>query len=158
MRLDDAASAILDLATESMIHAIEEITINQGIDPASAVLIGGGGAAGFNAVRIARRLGCGQVIIPAVGATLSAAGALMSELATEYSATHSRHAATDFDFAGVNALLDSLEARCRAFIEGPGRGSVESGVTFFAEARYPHQVWEVEVALPRRALHRSGRR
>jgi N-methylhydantoinase A len=145
--LEDAASAILDLATESMIHAIEEITINQGINPASAVLVGGGGAAGFNAVRIARRLGCSRVIIPVVGATLSAAGALMSELATEYSATH--YATSEgFDFAGVNALLDGLEARCRAFIEGPGRGSVESAVTFFAEARYPHQVWEVEVALP----------
>ena len=30
----------------------------QGIDPADAVLIGGGGAAGLNAVAIARRLGC----------------------------------------------------------------------------------------------------
>ena len=38
--------------------AIEEITVNQGIDPRAAVLVGGGGAAGLNAVAIARRLGC----------------------------------------------------------------------------------------------------
>ena len=37
---------------------IEEITVNQGIDPRGAVLVGGGGAAGLNAVAIARRLGC----------------------------------------------------------------------------------------------------
>ena len=41
-----------------MVRAIEEITVNQGIDPRAAVLIGGGGAAGLNAVAIARRLGC----------------------------------------------------------------------------------------------------
>ena len=32
-------------------QAIEEITVNQGIDPRSAVLVGGGGAAGLNASR-----------------------------------------------------------------------------------------------------------
>ena len=45
-------------------RAIEEITIHQGIDPREAVLVGGGGAAGFNAVAIARRLGCPEVIMP----------------------------------------------------------------------------------------------
>ena len=67
-----------------MVGAIEEITINQGIDPREAVLVGGGGAAGLNAVGD-RRAGCGcpEVIIPAVGAALSAAGALMSDLTRE---------------------------------------------------------------------------
>ena len=48
-----------DLADGDRAHgqAIEEITIHQGIDPRQAVLVGGGGAAGFNTVAIARRLG-----------------------------------------------------------------------------------------------------
>jgi N-methylhydantoinase A len=142
--LHEAAIAILDLATESMIHAIEEITVNQGIDPSSAVLIGGGGAAGFNAVRIARRLGCREVVIPAVGAALSAAGGLMSELSTEYSSLLFTTSGA-FDYAGMNTMLDALTSRCRAFIDGPGTGSEESTVSFFAEARYPHQIWEVDV-------------
>jgi N-methylhydantoinase A len=141
-----AASAILDLASETMVHAIEEITVNQGIDPTNAVLIGGGGAAGFNAVRIARRLGARRVIIPAVGATLSAASALMSELSTEFGAT-SFTTSTAFDFTAVNRVLASLEARCKAFIAGPGTGNLDSSIEFFAEARYPHQIWEVEVPL-----------
>jgi N-methylhydantoinase A len=142
--LHEAAIAILDLATESMIHALEEITVNQGIDPSSAVLIGGGGAAGFNAVRIARRLSCREVVIPAVGATLSAAGGLMSELSTEYTSLLFTTSSA-FDHAGVNTMLAALTTRCRAFIEGPGEGSVENTITFFAEARYPHQIWEVDV-------------
>lgn len=139
-----AADAILDLATETMVHAIEEMTIDQGIDPKTAVLIGGGGAAGLNAVRIARRLGCPQVVIPAVGATLSAASALMSDLSTEFTATCFTTSG-NFDFERVNRSLADLERQCGRFIDGAGTGSLGHGIDFFAEARYPHQIWEVEV-------------
>ena len=44
--VEEAAAAVLRVATENMVSAIEEITINQGIDPRAAVLVGGGGAAG----------------------------------------------------------------------------------------------------------------
>ncbi len=147
LSLELAASAVIDLATENMVHAIEDITVNQGIDPASACLIGGGGAAGLNAVPIARRLGCDSVIIPEVGAALSAAGALMSELATQFQATHYTISG-NFDLKGVNEVLSGLVDRCQEFIDGPGRGCIESRIELTAEARYPHQVWEIEVQLP----------
>ena len=76
----EAAAAVLDLACERMVSAIEEITLNQGIDPREAVLVGGGGGAGLYSVAIARRLGAGAVVIPEVAAALSATGALLSEL------------------------------------------------------------------------------
>ena len=142
----EAASAVLRLATENMVGAIEEITINQGIDPRGAVLVGGGGAAGLNSVAIARRLGCRAVTIPEVGAALSAAGALMSDLQADHRALH--YAATDkFDFDGVNLVLDSLAARCDDFIQGPGMGGTEHVVDLYAEARYRHQIWEIDLPL-----------
>jgi N-methylhydantoinase A len=144
--LEEAAAAVLALATEKMVGAIEEITINQGIDPRSAVLIGGGGAAGLNAIAVARRLGCREVIIPEVGAALSAAGALMSDLSAEYSkmafTTSDR-----FEAAAINAVLTELERQCRAFIAGPGEGSLEQRIDYTVEARYPHQIWEIEVPM-----------
>jgi N-methylhydantoinase A len=137
---------MLELATEHMARAIEEITVNQGIDPRTAVLVGGGGAAGLNAVAIARRLGCPLLIIPEVAAVLSAAGALMSDLTSDFGATH--HTLTkDFDLDGVNATLAGLIERCNQFIAGPGEGSLESQIELAAEARYPHQNWEIEVPL-----------
>ncbi len=148
--LHEAAAAIMSVATENMVHAIEDITVNQGIDPQEAAIVGGGGAAGLNAVAIARRLGCRQVILPEVAAALSAHGALISDLRAEYSGTLYTSTA-DFDFNGVNALLAELETACRAFIDGPGKGSLEQVVEFTAEARYPSQIWEIEVPL------RSGR-
>jgi N-methylhydantoinase A len=144
--VNHAAAAILKLATEHMVRAIEEITLNQGIDPRTAILVGGGGAAGLNAVAIARRLGCPRVVIPAVGAVLSAAGALMSDLTAEHAATLWT-TSTRFDFDRVNETLEELEQQCGEFAAGPGAGSLETIVEFSAEARYPHQIWELEVPL-----------
>ncbi len=129
-----------------MARAIEEITVNQGIDPRTAVLIGGGGAVGLNAVAIARRLGCPLLIIPEPAAVLSAAGALMSDLMADYGATHPTMT-RNFDLDGVNNTLAGLVDRCNQFIEGPGTGSLDSQIELAAEARYPHQNWEIEVPL-----------
>ena len=137
---------MLRLATEHMVRAIEEITLNQGIDPRSAVLVGGGGAAGLNSVAIARRLGSPRVVIPEVGAVLSAAGALMSDLTADFAATF-RTTSPSFDYAEANRVLEGLHARCLTFLDGPGRGAVSSTVEFSVEARYPHQIWELEVPL-----------
>ncbi|MBX6385930.1 MAG: hydantoinase/oxoprolinase family protein, partial [Microbispora sp.] len=139
----EAAAAVYQLATERMVGAIEEITGQKGIDPAQAVLVGGGGAAGFNTVAIGRRLGCPEVIVPVMGPALSAAGALISELSRGFEIT-CRTSSQSFDFGRVNAVLAELAARAQAFIEGPGAGAVESTVEFSVEARYPHQAWELE--------------
>jgi N-methylhydantoinase A len=147
--LMEAASAILRLATENMVGAIEEITIHQGMDPREAVLVGGGGAAGLNCVAIARRLGCKRIVIPEVGAALSAAGALMSDLHADYRALY--YTSTDsFDFDGVNGTLDSLTAKCQAFIEGPGAKALENSIELYVEARYRDQIWEIDVPLQTR--------
>lgn len=137
-----AADAVLAVATENMVQAIVDITVNQGADPRDAVLVGGGGAAGLNSVRIARRLGCPTLIVPSVSAALSAAGALMSDLKAEFHAA--RFATTArFDYAAVNAALAKLQAQCEAF--AASSGSIRSAtISFKAEARYDTQVWEIE--------------
>lgn len=144
--VEEAALAIVQVATENMVQAIMDITVNQGIDPADAVLIGGGGAAGLNSERIGQRLDCPLVLIPDVSAALSAAGALMSELISDVRATHFT-TTESFDRDGVNAVLTDLDRRCQAFAEAAGDGALETTISFTAEARYPSQVWEIEVPL-----------
>ncbi|MFH1090773.1 MAG: hydantoinase/oxoprolinase family protein [Pseudomonadota bacterium] len=146
LKLDllQAASAVMILATENMVGAIEEITIQQGLDPRTAVLVGAGGAAGLNAVGVAKRLGCSRVIIPELVAALSAQGALISDLHADYRAVFSSSTA-DFNYQGVNATLENLLARCSRFIETTGAGSVENSIEVNAEAHYMSQVWDIEV-------------
>lgn len=143
---EEAALAVVQVATENMVQAIADITVNQGIDPAEAVLIGGGGAAGLNSERIGARLNCPVVLIPDVGAGLSAAGALMSDLISEVRAT--QFTTSDrFDMKAVNVVLDDLRRQCEAFAASAGTEVIATDIAFTAEARYPHQVWEIEVPL-----------
>jgi N-methylhydantoinase A len=146
LQTHDAAAAIVEIATEHMVHAIEDITVNQGLDPSEAVLIGGGAAAGLNAVAIARRLGCRRVIIPQTGAVLSAAGALMSDLTSEHSAAFFT-TSTTFDFSGLKDVLHELALRCAEFAAGPGMGATDRTTEFTVEARYLHQMWQIEIPL-----------
>jgi N-methylhydantoinase A len=139
--VEEAAAAVLRVATEHMVRAIEEITLHQGIDPRRAVLVGGGGAAGLNSVAIARRLGCSQLVVPAVGPALSAAGALMSDLTADFAGMLTTSTAA-FDAGAVASLLADLRSRCERFAEAAGApGEIELS----AEARYPHQIWELEL-------------
>lgn len=146
-----AADAIIAIATENMVQAILDITVKQGIDPREAVLVGGGGAAGLNSVKIARRLGCRTLIIPEVGAALSAAGALMSDLKAEYHAALVAQTG-QFDFHAVEGVLAELRSRCEAFAAGPGADALDTKISFKVDARYATQVWEIEVPLRRDGL------
>jgi N-methylhydantoinase A len=156
LSVDDAAAAIVELATENMVQAIADITINQGIDPAQAVLVGGGGAAGFNCAAVARRLGCPTILIPELGAALSAAGALMTDLADEHRCLHFTRS-DDFDRHRVARVLEDLAERCRQFAGRVGGAAGDSRIEFAVEARYPGQVWEIEVPVdPVRLAGDSG--
>ncbi len=147
----EAASAVLGLAIERMVTAIEGITLSQGIDPSQAVMIGGGGGAGLYSVGIARRLGVREVILPDVAAALSASGALVSDLQTMF-ATTSVMTTDAFDHDRTTGVLTELNQKAEAFLANAGAGASSQEIRFSVEARYPHQVWEIEVPLRHGAL------
>lgn len=146
--VERAAWAIIAVANENMIEAIKELTINEGIDPAESVLIGGGGAGGLNIVPIAQELGCRTVLCPRTAGALSASGMQYSDIITEAGA--SKLTASDgFDFNGVNSALASIDARLDEFAQRlQARGITALQKRYFVEARYRFQVWELDVPVP----------
>jgi N-methylhydantoinase A len=143
--LAEAAVAVIELATENMVQAIIDITVNQGIDPTETAFVAGGGAGGLNCVAIARRLGCRRVLVPEPGAALAAAGALISDLTARFHAMFHTESGS-FDRDGANAALARLEAQCLAFVRQAGDGA-DFTIGWSTEARYPDQAWEIEVPL-----------
>jgi N-methylhydantoinase A len=142
--LHEAASAILALATEQMVQAITEITVDAGIDPRGAALVGGGGAAGLNGTAIMRRLGCRALVIPQAGAALSAVGALMADLAAEFTAACFT-TTESFDSTRVDEVLEALSRRAVAFAADVG--AQEHELELIAEARLARQVWQIDLPL-----------
>ncbi len=146
--LHRAAFAVMAVANENMIQAIKEITINEGVDPSEAVLVGGGGAGGLNIAPIAGELGCRHVLMPRTAGALSASGMQFSDIVTEAGASKLTTSA-DFDFDGVNAVLKDIGARLESFAHRlRTRGVEQIDVQYFVEARYRFQVWELEIQVP----------
>lgn len=145
----EAADAIITLSIEHMVNAIEDIAINQGVDPRVSSIVVGGGSGGFYGSGILKRLKASQAIVPQGAAALSAVGALISDLTNQFAETLPASTA-DFPIAQVNALLDRLEARAAAFLNAIGDGTTSREITFSVEARYPQQMWDLEVSLPER--------
>ncbi|MCW5623574.1 MAG: hydantoinase/oxoprolinase family protein [Burkholderiales bacterium] len=144
--LHAAAASVLSVWTENMVQAIADITVNQGIDPATAVIVGGGGAAGLNAVAIAHRLGCATLIVPGVAAGLSAAGAIASDIGRDFRrifVTSTKR----FDPVGVARVIAELRADAHRFAEATGSDTATTRIDLAVEARYTHQVWEIDVAV-----------
>ncbi len=143
----EAARAVLDVANEHMVGAVREMTINEGIDPRESLVVAGGGAAGLNIAEICRELGCDDILIPRTAGALSAAGAQFADVVSEFNQSFYART-TEFDFDGVNAVLDDLDEQVRAFADRlRERGMTEMRTEYFVSARYLYQVWELELPL-----------
>ena len=147
LSLDEAAFSIIRIASESMIKAIEEITVNEGVNPRESILVAGGGAAGLNILSIAEALGCRQVLLPKTAGALSACGAQYSDVVAEFSA--SQYVRTDhWDMALVEGTIADLDRQMDSFGAGlRGRGIEHFDKQFFVDARYLNQQWETEIEL-----------
>lgn len=146
--VEKTAFAILNIANEHMINAIQDITVAEGFNPAEAVLVAGGGAAGINIVPIARELGVKTVLVPRAASALSASGMQFSDIVFEESGNRVTVSGR-FDAEGVNRVLDEIDDRLtksmadlRLAEDAPSRRE------YTVEARYLTQVWELDATLP----------
>jgi N-methylhydantoinase A len=144
--VEQAAWGILTVANEHMVTAIRDITINEGLDPRDSVIVAGGGAAGLVIAKIAEELGCARVLCARTAAALSACGGQFSDVVTEFSISF-RVDTNRFQLDAVNERLADLERQAEAFFDRLKTPEHARSKEFFVEARYPYQVWELEVPL-----------
>ncbi|WP_181456746.1 hydantoinase/oxoprolinase family protein [Pseudomonas fluorescens] len=146
--VEETAAAILKLASETMIKAIEDITINDGVHPADSVLVAGGGAAGLNILSIAKSLNSKSVIIPKTAGAISASGGQFSDVAIDFSGSCFT-STLQYEKEKVQALLKDLSVRADDF-EGDlkRRGITNFTRRIYVQARYERQQFEMEIELP----------
>ncbi|MDR5799114.1 MULTISPECIES: hydantoinase/oxoprolinase family protein [Caballeronia] len=144
---EEAAVAIMRIASEHMVQAVQEITVNEGVDPRSCLMVAGGGAAGLNIATIVKETGAKQVLIPRTAGGLSACGAQFSDIISEFSAA-SLFSTRAPDLRQVNEVLAGFDAKIDAVEKELAKKGIH-GVkrTYYAEARYEGQAWELEVPL-----------
>lgn len=143
----EAAYAIYATANQDMVNGIKEVTIDRGIDPKNYVMAGGGGALGVHAVQLARELKIDDILLPHEAGVVSSIGGIMSDIRRDFSGSCVTKG-SEFDHDKVNSLLSSLESKATEFFSRSEIAEADQSIDFYTEARYPHQVWELEMQLP----------
>lgn len=143
----ETAWGILSVASESMVKAVHEITIAQGLNPQDSTLVAGGGAAGINILQIAQELGTRRVVLPKVASALSASGMHFADIVKEESAAMIT-ASSSFAADAVNEVLAELQGRLELFAKRFVGTYPDYHLEFGVEARYASQIWMIDLPLP----------
>ena len=144
--VEEAASAIIDLANESMLGALRLVSVQQGHDPREFALFPFGGAGPLHANALAGLLGSWPVVVPPSPGVLCAYGDVSTSLRSEASQSIIRR----FDGLREAELVAALEQLGQQVTEELDRAGVPpSGreLGFEVDVRYHGQGFEVPVAV-----------
>jgi N-methylhydantoinase A len=136
------AAGMLEVVDSHMEHALRAVSVEEGSDPADAVLVAFGGAGGLHASRLARRLGMSRVLIPPLSGVFSALGLLLATPRQDAARTLMLREAE----ADLRSARSSVEAAASAVYEDTF-GQRPSGMSTTADVRYVGQSHELEVPL-----------
>ena len=78
--VEEAAIGIVQLLEQNLLHAVEEISVKRGLNPARYTLIAAGGAGPMHGATVGRTLGCSRVYVPRHAGAFCALGMLDSDI------------------------------------------------------------------------------
>ena len=141
-----AASGILQIANNTMLGAIRNISVERGHDPKDFALVAYGGAGPMHAIDVAALLGINRVVVPLNPGIASAFGLLAAEFKNDYART-SLQQAPGYDLDGIELVYSELESEGRAWLNEEGVPQPVHAMSRSADLRYAHQGSEVTVLL-----------
>ena len=139
--LDENATAlgVIDVVEAHMERAVRTVSVEEGADPRSAVLVAFGGAGGMHATALARRLEMAGVVIPPLAGVFSAVGLLLSPPRSD---TVQGVLMTEGD--GIDGVvIDVMELARRRMMAETGRPPVR--IRSLVDVRYRGQSHETPV-------------
>ena len=147
MTLIEAASGVYRIVCESMASSAKVHAVEKGKDIRRYILVAFGGAGPMHAREIARRLGCGQLLVPPNAGVFSAVGLLVAPVMTDAVRTFYTRV-EGADWAEIDRIYDDLaKLTSRALIQtGIPREEIEFERS--ADMRYVGQGFEVTTPLP----------
>jgi N-methylhydantoinase A len=80
LEVEEAAIGMIQLLEQNLLHAVEEISVKRGLDPAKFTLIAAGGAGPMHGATVGRALGCKRVYVPRHAGAFCALGMLDSDI------------------------------------------------------------------------------
>ena len=144
---EDTAQGIIAVATANMARAIRVISVQRGYDPRDFALCAFGGSGPLHAVRLARELEIGTVIIPSQPGILCAMGLLLTDLKTDFARSRIS-LLDDLTPDALQAGLNGLEADAAGWFDKESIAADRRLVNRSADLRYRGQNYELPVTVP----------
>ncbi len=144
--VDEAAEAVVEVATANMYAAFSNVLARHGVDPRDFSLVAFGGAGPIEACFLAREFHIPRVIVPPSPGTLCALGAMSADVKSDYVKTLHRRLSATTGRMLADACAE-LEARARRWLAEDAPAVRESAVGYGAEMRYVGQAFEIVVPI-----------
>jgi len=145
--LQEAAAAILSIATANMITALLPMMTKRGVDPRDFGLIPFGGAGATHACLLAEEIIIPRIIVPPSPGTICALGAAIADVKNDYI----KSLRGDLSGTSAEAIrhgFAELEASGRAWLAGENPVVDKVVIRRSVDARYYGQAFDIEVEVP----------
>ncbi len=113
---EGAAIGMVQLLEQNLLHAVEEISVKRGLDPARYTLIAAGGAGPMHGATVGRMLGCARVYVPRYAGAFCALGMLDSDIRHDLYRVYDAPLA-EKDLADLPAILAAMRGSVLAEFE-----------------------------------------
>jgi N-methylhydantoinase A len=149
MDVEEAASAIVEIANAKMADLVRQRTINRGYDPRDFIVYAYGGAGPLHLPAIADQLDIDQVVVPGGSASSvwSALGISSSDVLHRNEVSNIRTVAP-FDPDEVTERFEAVESDIRQKLYEDGFDDDEITIERYADLRYGAQVHQIPVPMP----------
>ncbi|HTJ56079.1 MAG TPA: hydantoinase B/oxoprolinase family protein [Devosiaceae bacterium] len=150
-----AAWGVFAVVCENMAGAARAHIVERGRDPRGYAMVAFGGAGPAHAIRVAKSLGVGRVIVPQASGAASALGFLGGRVGHE--AVRSAPSLLNrLDWPEVNDLIGELEADGRLLVMAAGVAAEDIEIQRRVELRLAGQVHNLQVAVPGGGLNAAS--
>ena len=155
LSLEEAAEAILKIATSNMTTALLPMMTKRGVDPRDFALIPFGGAGATHACLLAEEIIIPRIVVPPNPGTTCALGAAIADVKNDYiKSLRGDLAKTPTE--AIRSGFAELDAAGRAWLTAENPDIDEVVVKFSVDARYYGQAFDIEVDLPGDANQLTG--
>ncbi|MER9858825.1 MULTISPECIES: hydantoinase/oxoprolinase family protein [unclassified Mesorhizobium] len=141
--VEDAAIGILRLAEQNMLHSLEQISSERGINPETLTLVPCGGAGALHGVSVARLLGSRSVFVPKIAGVFCAFGMCNSNVRHDVMQSCSGELSDEVlsrTIQQIRAHYSDLRTRLERNF-----APEDIVIKYFLELRYRAQIWTLRV-------------
>jgi len=152
---EQAATAVLEVATNNLANAIRSVSVERGHDPREFVLVVFGGAGPLHAAALLRHLDAPRAIIPRYPGLTSALGCVLADVRHDFVRTVNALLA-DLDLEAARAIVAEHAERGRALLEQTGAALARVRTLVSIDASYDGQTHTLAVDLPEGLVERDA--